>query len=87
MNARLKTYVKERDEMLKKCDVAELEKFIRSHAQLYTQGFADGFVKARAEVKEATLHKMIVNAVKPPKDLRDKSALWLITHGFSLDLT
>ena len=86
MNARLKKYVKERDEMLKKCDVAELEKFIKSHAQFYTHGFADGFAKARAEVKEATLHKMIVNAVKLPKDLRDKSALWLVTHGFSLGI-
>lgn len=83
MNAILKKYVRERDEMLKKCDVAELEKFIRSHAQFYPQGFA----QARAEVKEATLHKMIVNVVKLPKDLREKSAFWLILHGFSLDLT
>lgn len=86
MNAIIKKYVKDRDEMLKKCDVAELEKFIRSHAQFYTQGFADSFSKARTEVKEATLHKMIVNAVKLPKDLRDKSALWLVTHGFGLDI-
>lgn len=86
MNARIKKYVKERDEMLKKCDVAALEEFIRSHAQFFSTGFAEKFASASEAVKEATLHKMIVNAVNLPAELRKESAFWLVTHGFSLDI-
>ena len=85
MNAVIKKYVKERDEMLKKCDVASLEEFVRSHAQFFQEGYAEKFAAASDEVKEATLHKMIVNAVKLPKELREKSAFWLIMNGYSLD--
>lgn len=86
MNAVIKKYAKERDEMLKKCDVAALEAFIRSHAQFFQEGFAEKFAAASDEVKKCTLHKMIVNAVKLPKELRDKSALWLVLNGYSLDI-
>jgi hypothetical protein len=86
MNAIIKKYVKERDEMLKKCDVAALEEFIRSHAQFFQEGFAEKFATASEEVKLATLHKMIVHAVKLPQDLRNESALWLVTHGYGLGI-
>jgi hypothetical protein len=86
MQARLKQYVKERDDMLKKCDVSELEKFIASHAEFYPVGFADRFTAAREEVKKCTLHKMIVNAPKLPQDLREKSAFWLTLHGYNLTI-
>jgi hypothetical protein len=86
MNAKIKRYVKERDEMLKKRDIAALEEFVRSHAEFYHEGFAEMFAAASEEVKRATLHKMIVNAVKLPKDMRAESARWLISHGFSLGI-
>lgn len=85
MNAIKKRYIKERDEMLKKCDVAALEEFIRSHEQFFYDGFAAAFAAASEKFKQCTLHKMIVKAPKLPKELRDKSALWLVTHGFSLN--
>ena len=86
MNAKIKKYVRERDEMLLKRDVAALEEFVRSHAEFYQEGFAEIFSAAKDDVKEATLHKMIVHAVKLPVKIRSESALWLITHGFQLEV-
>lgn len=86
MNAIIKKYVKERDEMLKKCNVAALEEFVRSHAEFFQEGFAEKFAAASDHVKKCTLHKMIVNAVKLPQELREKSALWLALNGYDLNI-
>lgn len=86
MNAIIKKYVKERDEMLKKCDVAALERFVEAHADVLPAAFLDRFRVAGPELKACILHKMIVNAVKLPKELRDKSALWLISRGYTLQI-
>ena len=86
MNAKIKQYVKERDEMLKKCDVAELRAFVNSHKEYYSTEYLRNFNSASDEVLEITLHKMIMQVPKLPKALRDKSALWLITRGFSLNI-
>lgn len=86
MNAKIKKYVRERDEMLKKRDIAALEEFIKSHAEFYTKGFAERFTATSEAVKWVTLHKMIVNAVKLPKEMRAESARWLISNGFSLGI-
>lgn len=86
MNAKIKKYVKERDEMLKKCDVNALCEFIKTHEEFYREGFAAKFAAASDEVKKCTLHKMIVNAVKLPEDLRRASALWLVARGYDLNI-
>lgn len=84
MRARLKKYSKERDEMLKKRSVAEYRKFINDHKDFYTPSYIDDFNKAPDDLLEVALHKMIVNAPRLPKDLRDKSAFWLLSHGYDL---
>ena len=85
MKEQIKKYVKERNEMLKKCDVNELRKFVNDHKELYTAEYVENFNKASDEVLRVTLHKMIVNVPKLPKKLRDQSAFWLILNGFSLE--
>jgi hypothetical protein len=86
MNAKIKRYVKERDEMLKKCDVAEFERFVEAHADVLPAAFLDRFRVAGPELKACILHKMIVNVSKLPKDLRDRSALWLVSRGYTLEI-
>ena len=86
MKVQIKRYVKERDEMLKKCDVNELRKFVNDHKEAYSAEYLTAFNAASDEVLTVTLHKMIVNVPKLPKELRDKSALWLISHGYDLKI-
>ena len=86
MKVQIKRYVKERDEMLKKCDVTELRKFINAHKEFYSAEYLTAFNAASNEVLEVTLHKMIVNVPKLPKGLRDKSAIWLISHNYTLKI-
>jgi len=86
MRVTLKKYVKERDKMLKKCSVSEYRKFVHEHKQSFSKEFISAFDKATDEVLEISLHKMIVNAVKLPKDMRDRSALWLVVRGFDLNI-
>lgn len=82
MKAALKKYVKERDEMLKKCDVNELRKFIETHREYFSKRFLEKLSFASNEVLEVTLHKMIVNVITLPEPLRIKSALWLAFQGY-----
>lgn len=86
MNANIKKWVKERNDMLKKCDVSELRKFINNHPETYSKMFIEAINKASDEVLKITLHKMIVNVPKLPKKLRDKSAYWLVLHGYDLNV-
>lgn len=86
MKALIKKYVKERNEMLKKCNVNELRKFVNEHKQLYSGDFVEQFINASDYVAEITLHKMIVNVPNLPQGLRERSALWLGLHGFSLEI-
>lgn len=86
MRASLKRYAKERDEMLKKCSVSEYRKFVHDHKQSFSKEYITAFNEAADEVLEIALHKMIVNAVKLPKDMRDRSALWLVMRGFDLNI-
>lgn len=86
MKANVKKYVKERNEMLKKCSVTEFRKFVNNHKGLYTQEYIDSFNKAADEVLEIALHKMIVNVPSLPKKLREKSAFWLVLHGCDLNI-
>ena len=71
--------------MLEKLSVVELENFVRSHADFYDDGFPELLSSLSYELKECVLHKMIVNAVKLPADLRKSSAVWLISRGYSLE--
>lgn len=86
MDGKIKKFVKERNEMLKKCDINELKWFINAHADCYGAMFINSINKASDEVLTITLHKMIVNVPKLPKQLREKSAYWLVLHGFDLNV-
>ena len=81
-----KKYVKERDAMLMKCSVAELTKFVNNHKDAYTKEYVTAFNEAPDAVKEITLHKMIVNVVSLPEKLRQNSAIWLVSHGYDLNV-
>ena len=87
MTNKAKRYVKERDEMLMKRSVAELEAFIEAHKDMLTEGFGERFAAAPQLVKEATLHKMIVEVVKLPENIRRESAMWLATRGFGVGVS
>ena len=82
----ISAYVKERDEMLLRCDINELRKFVNKNKGLYTKQFVKAFNKASDEVVKITLHKMIVSCTNLPFDFRQKSADWLLDRGFSLDI-
>ena len=82
----IEKYVKERDEMLLKGSVAELKKFVAKYKQYYSPMIANSMAKAKDEVLEITLHKMIIHSVNLPFDYRQKSADWLSDRGYSLDL-
>ena len=82
----IEKYVKERDEMLLKGSVAELKKFVKKNEQYYSPMIANSMARAKDEVLEITLHKMIIHCVNLPFDYRQKSADWLLDRGYSLDL-
>lgn len=86
MKANRKTYVKERNEMLKKCDVSEYRKFVNAHKAQFSAEYLERFNAAPDEVLKISLHKMIVNVPSLPKELREKSAFWLILHGYDLNV-
>lgn len=85
MRRNIKKYVKERNEMLKKCSVQELRKFVASHTEFYDAPYIAAFSKAPDEVLEVSLHKMIVNVPSLPKELRSNSARWLVLRGYDLN--
>jgi hypothetical protein len=83
----IKRFVKERDEMLKKCSIKELRKFVKKNAgKYYEEDFAKRFEKASDKVAEINLHKMIVNCTNLPIEFRWKSASWLMNRGYSLEV-
>lgn len=84
MTNKVKRYVKERDEMLMKRSVAALEEFIKRHADMYEDGFLKAFETMPYSIREATLHKMIMGAVKLPEDIRRESAMWLASRGMGV---
>lgn len=84
MKASVKKWRKERDKMLLKCDTNELRKFINAHADMYGEKLVRTINEADAEVLTIALHKMRVAAVKLPERERKKSAVWLISRGFTL---
>lgn len=86
MNKILKLYVKERDEMLKKCSVEEYRKFVNKNKDFFDVEFIQNFNKASDEILEISLHKMIVNATRLPAELKKKSAVWLVTRGYDLNV-
>ena len=84
MTNKAKRYVKERDEMLMKRSVEALEAFVKSHADMFEEGFRETFMRMPEGIKEATLHKMIVGAVKLPENIRRESAMWLAWRGMGV---
>lgn len=83
----IKEFVIERDEMLMKCSVEELRKFVKKNAgKYYDEAFAKKFETASDEVATITLHKMIANAVLLPIEMRENSALWLLERGYKVTL-
>jgi hypothetical protein len=82
----IEKYAKERDEMLLKGSVAELKKFIAKYEEYYNPMMVDALARAKDEVLEITLHKMIIHCVNLPFDYRQKNADWLLDREYSLDL-
>lgn len=82
----IQKYVKERDEMLLKCSVDELKKFIGKYEEYYNPMFVDAIARAKDEVLEITLHKMIIHCTNLPFDFRQKSADWLLDRGYDLEI-
>lgn len=80
---KLQKYVKERDAMLLKCDVEELRKFVMDHASYFSVDYVEAICIAPVNILEITLHKMIVNVTSMPKELKNKSAKWLLERGYS----
>ena len=72
--------------MLLKGSVAELKEFIAKYEEYYNPMMVDALARAKDEVLEITLHKMIIHCVNLPFDYRQKSADWLLDKGYSLDL-
>lgn len=85
-NETIKRYVKERDEMLMKCSVDELRKFVETHKEFHDPAQIAAFRRASEEVLEISLHKMIVNATNLPFEFRAKSAEWLFDRNYKTDL-
>jgi hypothetical protein len=85
-NKAIKKYVKERDEMLMKCSVAEFRKFVETHKVFHDPAQIAAFRRASDEVLEISLHKMIVNATNLPFEFRAKSAEWLFDRNYTTEL-
>lgn len=81
---KIKQFVKVRDEMLLKCNVDELRKFIKDNRRYYSPKFVKDIILAPDNVLEITLHKMIVNCTSLPTDFRFKSAKWLKVRNLDL---
>lgn len=84
-NIDVEKFVKERDEMLLKCDVNELRKFINEHKDCYESFFIKATNAASDEVLEVSLHKMIANNTNLPSDYIENSIEWLLERGYSPD--
>lgn len=79
-------YVKERDEMLLKCDVNELRKFVRKNSHMYNQEIFAMLTEASDSVLEVTLRKMIIHAASMPKELKEEAKQWLLSRGYDLGI-
>lgn len=86
MKANFKNYVKERNEMLKKCDVNEYRKFVNAHKEYYSEMVIRTINAAPDEVLAISLHQMIFNVRTLPKKLREDSAQWILAHGYKLTI-
>lgn len=82
----VETRGKARDEMLLKCSVDELRKFIQDNRGHYSPKFVKDITLASDEVLVITLHKMIVNCTSLPVDFRQKSVDWLKNRNFDLEV-
>ena len=70
-------YIKERDEMLMKCDVDEFRKFVHKYEDKFTPQYLLEIDTALDEVLLIAIHKLIVNITSMPEDLQNKSFEWL----------
>lgn len=79
-------YVKERDEMLLKCDVNELRKFVRKNSHMYNKDIFAMMMESPDRVLEVTLRKMIIHAASIPKELQEEAKKWLLSRGYDLGI-
>ena len=70
--------------MLMKCDVNELRKFTEKYKGFFSKEYMEKMRSAPDPVLEIALHKMIVNVITLPIELRVKSKNWLNERGFDL---
>ena len=78
--AAIKQFEKERIEMLKKCDVAEMRNFVNSHKEYYTSHFVREINNASETMAAIVLHQTIVANKRLSIDDRLASAIWLRVH-------
>lgn len=70
-------YIKDRDEMLMKCDVDEFKKFVHKYEHMFPPQYLLLMDITSDEVILTTIHKLIVDTKSMPKDLQNKSLEWL----------
>ena len=76
----MEQYIKERDEMLMKCDVDEFRKFVHKYEHMFTPQYLLEIDTALDKVLLIAIHKLIVNITSMPEDLQNKSLEWLHRH-------
>jgi len=83
MNKKVEKFVRERNEMLAKNSVEELEKFFKKwHRDVYKE-----FKASKPIVKQATLYKMICNVPElKGTDLEKEATVWLRTMHMQRNL-
>lgn len=72
----IKDFKQARNEMLMKCDVNALRKFIHERTDFYDKNYINWF-DSNPQLHEWTLHKCIVATEGLPKELKEKSLKWL----------
>ena len=82
----LTIFIKERDEMLKKGDIAEMRRFVKANASYYSDDFRKAINNAPDNILEITLHKMVIGVPDLPKKVRERSIRWLWERGYSLNV-
>ena len=74
-------YVIERDAVLEKRSIEELDKFIQANKKEYDRTFLTRWEKASEEVKMITLCKMICNCTRVSKKTQEWARKWLHKKG------
>lgn len=78
-----KAFIKERDEMLLKKDVAVFKEFCIKYKRRFDTEFNEAIQKASDELLEVTMHKAILGTKSLPEEVRLESGGWLFERGYA----